>query len=132
MSHICDIELEIRDLDALDAACSSLGMKLVRDQKTYHCWGTGRTVDQLTRYQERTGKTLMPEGYTLDEMGKCEHAIHVVGKHGYEIGLVKRRDGRAGYHLFCDLSGQLAVPRCDLGRRMRRAEKDLLFCDNDA
>lgn len=105
MSHVASVSLDIKDLDALETTCASLGLKLIREQKTYLCWGTGRSVEQLARWQNTTQKAMMPEGFSLEDMGKCEHAIRVPGGHGYEIGLVARRDGRPGYQLFCDISG---------------------------
>jgi len=105
VSHIATIDVSIMDLDSLEKACANMGLVLVRGQVKYHCWGTGRTLDQLKKYQAMSGKALMPEGYSLEEMGRCDHVVRVPGKHGYEIGLVARKDGRVGWNLFCDLSG---------------------------
>lgn len=105
MSHVASIELDIKDITALKTACADLGLEFMEGQKTYKCWGTGKTLDRLVGYQKIAG-TLMPEGFTLEEMGQCEHAIRVKGKAlAYEIGLATRRDGRAGYQLLCDISG---------------------------
>lgn len=109
MSHVAQIEIEIRDLDALQTACEQLGLELVRDKRTFQCWGTGKTLDRLISYQRVAGQ-LMPDGFKLEEMGQCEHAIRVKGKTGaYEIGLATRRDGRAGYQLLCDVSGAYEI-----------------------
>lgn len=121
MSHVASIEIEIRDLAALKAACEAIGLELCQDQKTYQCWGTGRSLSDLEGYQARSGKQLMPDGFTLSEMGKCEHAIRAKGKekHHYEIGLARRKDGRSGYMLLCDLSGASAIKECagaDMGK----------------
>lgn len=99
MSHVASIELEIRDLDALAAACESLGLELVRDQKTYNWWGTS------------VGDTPLPVGYAKEELGKCQHAIRIKGtnlngsinrREAYEIGLSARRDGKAGFIMLWD------------------------------
>lgn len=74
MSHITTIDLQIRDLDAIAKACARLGLELVKGQKTFR-------------------------GYTT---GRCEHALRVKGaSNAYEIGLVNRTDGR-GYNLAWD------------------------------
>ena len=40
MSHVVTVELDIPDLDGLDAACRMLGTaELVRGQQTYRWWG---------------------------------------------------------------------------------------------
>lgn len=110
MSHVATIEIEIKDLVALRAACVELGLELMEHQKTYRCWGTGKQLDDLTSYQKRSGKQLMPDGWTLSEMGQCDHAIRVKGDtNGYEIGLARRRDGGSGYLLLCDISGAYGI-----------------------
>lgn len=99
MSHVASIELEVRDLDSLSAACESLGLELCRGQKTYNWYG--RSV----------GNTKLPEGFTAEELGKCQHAIRIKGTKAvgscdrsmpYEIGLMPRRDGKSGYVLLWD------------------------------
>ena len=77
MSHLAKIEIEIKDLSALKAACVRLGLEFVCDQKTY-AW-----------YGQHVGDYPIPEGFTVDDMGKCDHAIRVPGAK-YEIGVVKR------------------------------------------
>jgi hypothetical protein len=92
MSHVVMIDLEIRDLDALAAAASKLGLDLVRGQTRYRWYG--RSV----------GGSPLPEGFQASDLGKCEHAIRVQGSspQTYEIGVVRRRDGRQGYTLLWD------------------------------
>lgn len=110
MSHVATINVEIKSLDDLEAACRSLGLELVRDQKTYRWYG--RSV----------GDYPLPAGFAAEELGTCEHAIRVplsvVGADRcYEIGVVKRRDGRPGYTLLWDFFDggrcQFAVGDCD-------------------
>jgi hypothetical protein len=91
MSHVAKIELEIKDLDALAKAAASLGLELVRGQKNYRWYG------------RHVGDYPLPQGFTREDLGSCEHAIRVPGSdRAYEIGVVQRRDGKAGYTLLWD------------------------------
>src|SRR5688572_5424194 len=92
MSHVTAIKTEIKDLNALATACQELGLELVSNQKTYKWYG---------RY---VGDSALPEGFRKDELGRCEHAIRVKNAKGntYEVGVVRRRDGREGYTLLYD------------------------------
>lgn len=93
MSHVATIDIEVKDLDALGKACEELGLELVKDQKRYKWYGS----------IVGGGQRIMPEGFTNDDAGKCEHVIRVKGKPtAYEIGLSTRRDGRPGYALLWD------------------------------
>lgn len=67
MSHISKIELEIKDLAALDQACQRLGIELRRDQHTFRWFG---------------------------KAAHCDHAIGVPGAK-YEIGVVRDGNGYA-------------------------------------
>ena len=90
MSHITKINLLVKDLDAMEKACSRLGLELVRDKKTFKWFG--RFV----------GDSPGIAGMDAKDYGKCEHAIRVKGNaNAYEIGLVKRVDGK-GYDLHWD------------------------------
>ncbi len=92
MSHITSIEIEITDLDALAKACEKIGCEFVPNKETYKWFGVS------------VGDYPLPTGFTVDELGKCEHAIRV--KNGststYEVGVVTRRDGKPGYALHFD------------------------------
>ena len=99
MSHIATIEIEIKDLDALAAACEPLGLELVRGQKKYNWYGVS------------IGDSPLPVGFTKEDLGSCEHVLRMKGtamngqidkRMPYEIGLVARRDGKAGYALMWD------------------------------
>lgn len=83
MSHLSDISgIEVRDLECLEAAAKQCGLELRRDQKTYKWFG------------RHVGDYPMPEGMTAADLGKCDHALSVVGRPGaYEVGVVKRPDG---------------------------------------
>jgi len=106
MSHVAQIELEIRSLEALEAACKRLGLEFRRDQKTYRWWG------------ESAGDYPLPAGYTKSELGTCQHAMGIPNDTqthkcfnsklsqnvpgAYEIGICPRKDGKPGYVLLWD------------------------------
>jgi hypothetical protein len=77
VSHISKIELVIKDLEALKTACKRMGFEFREGQTTYQWYG--RWV----------GDSPMPEGVTEEELGKCNHAIHVPGAK-FEIGIVRK------------------------------------------
>lgn len=91
MSHVATVDIEVKDLDALQAACVRLGLELVRGQQTYKWYGT------------HVGDHPLPEGFAEEDLGKCDHAIRVPNNsQAYEVGVVRRRDGRPGYTLMWD------------------------------
>ncbi len=99
MSHVTDIKLRIADLDALDEACTHLGLQLQRERTTYCWWGS--YVGDSRAYGE----------HRPEDMGKCAHAIKIAGttpRNGsggpWEIGVVPAKDGD-GYKLFFDSYG---------------------------
>lgn len=76
MSHITNVAVEIRDLDALIAAAADCGLEFRKDQKTHRWYG---------RY---VGDWPLPDGVAVADLGKCDHALHVVGNDkAYEIGV---------------------------------------------
>lgn len=89
MSHVAKIQIELRDLEALAAACPRVGAEFVEGQTTYAWWGRS------------AGDYPLPEGFAAEDLGKCEHAISVPGAK-YEIGVCRRRDGKPGYTLLWD------------------------------
>jgi hypothetical protein len=91
MSHVVEIDLAIKDLPALAEACKCLGLELVMDQHTYKWFG--RSV----------GDYPIPTGYSVKDLGKCDHAIRIPdNKNAYEMGVVKARGGKEGYALIWD------------------------------
>ena len=76
MSHVSEIELKIKSLDALKAACTRLGLEFVEGQKTYKWYGTFM------------GDYPLPSWLKKEDLGKCQHAIKVPGA-SYEIGIVE-------------------------------------------
>jgi hypothetical protein len=94
MSHVITSACHVTDLDVLEVACKAIGLELVRGQKQFRWWG------------HHVGDYPIPEGYTQDDLGKCEHAIRIPGKpDAYEIGVVQRRDGQEGWSLMFDFYG---------------------------
>lgn len=77
LSHISKIELEIKDLEALKAACKNLGFQFAENQKHY------------TWYGKWVGNQPLPEGITEDQLGKCDHVIHVPSA-AFEVGVVRK------------------------------------------
>ena len=81
-SHVTKVDVEIRDLDALETACKRLGLIFNRDRRTYRWYG--RSV----------GDYKLPEGMTEKDLGQCSHAISVKDNaRAYEVGLVDNHDG---------------------------------------
>jgi hypothetical protein len=114
MSHITDIKLRVKDLDALEEVGEALGLTLQRGQKT-HKW-FGRFV----------GDTRPPAGLAVEDYGKCEHALglknHQAGD--YEIGVVKALDGGEGYDLVTDTWNQTRLLNAVGGAQMNRLRQE--------
>lgn len=88
MSHVSKIDIKPTDLAALKLAAKRLGGELV-EQKTYKWYGTS------------VGDYPLPEGFTAKDLGKCDFAIKFPDAK-YEVGVVKRKDGKPGYELLWD------------------------------
>lgn len=65
MSHITTIQVQVKDIEALKAACARLGVEFREGQRAFDWYGRA------------------PQA--------CEHAIHVPGAR-YEIGVVREGD----------------------------------------
>lgn len=90
MSHVVDLGLEINDRESLEMAAQMLGMDC-REKNTFKWFGT------------HVGDYPLPAGFKKEDMGKCDFALGVTGNDkAYEIGVVKRRDGKPGYQLLWD------------------------------
>lgn len=88
MSHVTVIDIEIKDIEALKEACKELGLEFREGQKTYRWYG------------RHVGDYPMPEGFTKEDLGKCNHAIGVPNNSkAYEVGVVQRGDS---YQLLWD------------------------------
>ncbi len=80
MSHVSEIDVVVKSLDALKAACQRMGFQFVEGQKTY-AW-----------YGHWVGDYPLPKNTTVADLGKCNHAIRVPGAK-YEVGVVEMPDG---------------------------------------
>jgi len=80
MSHIRDITLQIKRINAIKFACNKLGYELCEGQETYRWYG--RFMNDWP----------LPENVKVEDIGKCHHAIKVPGA-TYEIGVIKTEKG---------------------------------------
>lgn len=91
MSHVATIDIHIKDIGCLKKACERLGLVFRENQGTYKWFG------------RHVGDYPLPEGFSKEDLGKCEHAIGIKGnENAYEVGVVRRRDGKPGYQLTWD------------------------------
>ncbi len=113
MSHVTEIKLKIKDLDALEDACDKCGLELVRDQKTFKWWG------------KFVGDTVPPAGRDPKDYGKCDHAIRIKDARpsDYEIGLVPALDGE-GYDLMVDTYHQPRLMQACGGKTMPKLHQE--------
>lgn len=89
MSHVATIQAEIKSLRSVKAACKRLGLKFLENQQTYKWYG------------RHVGDYPIPEGLTIDDMGKCIHAIKVPGAE-YEIGVIRDPMNKKNFKLVWD------------------------------
>lgn len=92
MSHVTAIAIEIRDLEALEAACAELNATFVRGQSTYNWFG------------HHVGDYPLPAGFKIDDLGKCQHAIRLPGVN-YEIGVTRNPLKPDSFTLLYDFFG---------------------------
>lgn len=97
MSHVANVEIQIKDLQALKRACKALGLEFVENQNTYAWYG--QWMDDW-----HTTDAAVTNGYDEKDFGKCEHAIKVPNS-SYEIGVVKNPNG-VGFRLIYDTWGE--------------------------
>ena len=91
MSHVATVEVQITDLDALKAACEGLGLAFVEGKTEFRWYGVS------------VGDAPLPEGFTREDMGKCDHCLSLRDNlDAYEVGVVRRRDGKPGFLLMYD------------------------------
>lgn len=87
MSHVATIDIEIKDLAALQAACTEIGMEFHEGQKEFKWYG--RWVGDYNGRDAAFNSGIDPKDY-----GKCTHALSVPGnKNAYEIGVIAQKDG---------------------------------------
>lgn len=106
MSHVTTVQVVIRDLETLAEVCSKVGLQFKPNQKHYHWFG--RFVGDY-----------IEAGTNPAEMGRCDHAISVIGNpYAYEIGVVAKKGSLGMYELRYDFYAggmgleQVAGPRC--------------------
>lgn len=104
MSHVVTITTELRDLEAIKAACKRLNWQFKEGQTTYKWYG------------HSVGDYPMPAGMTEKDLGHCTHAIGVPGAR-YEIGL--RHNGRS-YAPVWDFWGSGGLPE-NAGHQLAQA-----------
>lgn len=80
MSHVAECKTKFKYLDMIAKAAQRLGGELIHGQKTYRWFG--RWV----------GDSPMPKGMTVDDLGRCDHAIRFPGAK-YEVGVRAQKDG---------------------------------------
>ena len=94
MSHVEEHEPEtadqaIRSLYVLGLAAARMGGRLIQGQTTYKWFG-----QHMKDYP-------IPEGRTVEDLGKCEHAIAFDGVN-YEVGVVKSQKFPGTFSLVYD------------------------------
>lgn len=96
MSHVTTIHCEDEyDIASLKQMCHDMGWTFCENQRTYKWFG------------RHVGDYPVPEGFTLEDMGKCDHAIRIPGA-AYEIGVVKKGDK---WKLVWDFWGSGGLPQ---------------------
>jgi hypothetical protein len=85
--HVTSLKLEVKNLEALKLACQRLGLQFMEGQRRYEWYG------------HYVGSTPLPQGFGVDDLGKCTHAIKAPGA-DYEIGVQRWGDG--SYKLLYD------------------------------
>ena len=87
MSHVSKIDLEIKDLDTLEAAAKSCDMELVRGQTTMKWFG--RFVNDY-----HGDDAAYKHGISPGQYGKCHHVLRIPGNNeAYEVGVLDNGDG---------------------------------------
>ena len=97
MSHVTDVKLNIKDLDALEETLAARfpQLELRRDQATFKWYG--KWMNDF-----HGANAAADNGYDSKTFGRCEHAIGIRGdKSAYEIGLVARA-GEEGWNAIYD------------------------------
>lgn len=89
MSHTEKIDLEVTDLKTLANTAKRMGGQLVMNQSTYKWYG--RFMNDYP----------LPEGVSVSDLGKCDHAIKFPGIN-YEVGVVKSKEHKGSYDLMWD------------------------------
>jgi hypothetical protein len=101
MSHVADVDLEIKDLDSLAKAADDLGFELVRGKKNFKWYG--RFMNDWNNAERAAAL----KGFDPSKFGECDHVLRIKGapEGQYEIGLVKHPSGKAGWVPLYDAYG---------------------------
>ena len=82
MSHVTTIDCEENyDVKSLKQMCRDMDWEFLEGKTTYKWWGS------------HVGDYPVPEGFRVEDMGKCQHAIKIPGA-SYEIGFTTDRNGK--------------------------------------
>lgn len=95
MSHVASVKAYVVDLEALAKVCEDLGLELVLGATSYKWYG--RWVNDY-----RGAQAAVDNGHDPKTFGQCVHKIRRKDGEGYEIGLVNRLDGEAGFEMVYD------------------------------
>jgi hypothetical protein len=113
-------------VEALVKSCQRLGTLELVEGKTYKWFG------------QSVGDYPLPVGFTAADMGKCDFVIRVTDSaleaaglsrdNVYEVGVVRRRDGKPGYMLMYDFwnNGYGLMPFLS-GKSRNGEDANLLF-----
>lgn len=97
MSHVAAVDLEIKDLDALEAAAKTIGLRMDRNVHNYR------------RHSQLSGSIpeyLKAHGITRSNVRSCEHKLTIPGDlQAYEIGIVKSKTSDCYVLLLDDYCG---------------------------
>lgn len=110
MSHVTTINIDITDLAALEAAVHEAGALFQRGKTSYKWFG--RSV----------GDYPLPAGFKADDLGKCDHVIHLPGCE-YEIGVVKNPAKPNSYTLLYDFWGPGQKLKTHFGTNMEKIKQ---------
>ena len=81
MSHVTTIEVsDTYDIPSLKQMCKDMGWEFLEGKQNYVWYGS------------HMGDYPIPEGFTKEQMGSCEHAIKIPGAN-YEIGVARNNKG---------------------------------------
>lgn len=113
MSHITNVKLRIRDLDALEVAGMPCGLEMVRD------------VDHFKWFGEFIGDSPGIRDRDPATYGQCEHILRLKNATSadYEIGVVRALDGD-GYDLHVDTWQQHRLIAAVGGSEMNKLRRE--------
>ena len=97
MSHVAHIDLHVTDLPALRLACAKLGLEFLEGESNYRWYG--QWMNDYNR-----DEAAVTQGFDPKQFGKnASHVIGIAGnKTAYQVGVVKRVDGKPGFSLLYD------------------------------